>query len=643
MHQFRGHESFDGGKTWSPSFRLNNEPDPCDLDHGSIGPGPSTSKAEGEKGEPEKQKQSTILHFFQKTGNSSNAKETEKDPDEFGNDMDETIGESKPEDDNRNLTIPQQHGMEIAILDNAEEMEVSVEDNVDSIKMVTEEEKIDSEKPKDFKDVYIEHEDEHNVDDGTCNRKHSNDVELKLPCGLSMEPAETPVSATASASAPKGSHPPPASSPTPAPTIAAWPSALSPTPSSPALASSSAAPDDEHLKNVEDESAFNLHLEEDSDVEDEDSEEYTQRRLLNKRNRYQKRRNTSFDGNPADDASNKLFIEDFVQHVVRNSSTMNNNSSTVSLSTSLLFRHDDSFLVYTKKRNPTFSLSNLICFQDEENFIELKDPSSWIDDISGEDGRRNPIRRKEMYKAYKRLCSFVLKELGNADFGTDLMSLLRRDKIKNNLKDIGEEINQSKRWSNLQKIIDQDHREVQKAKDIVKPNERFNEEKANQTYFASETFKERVRKNEKIWENAVTTNKAPGAKDFDALGNFARHLLTMTDRNRSSGYHFRNSHFSSRKEVWFPPGHNKEGKFDGIPNNWDMFSQPPDGREADAWTMDLSGSEEVLKLSEDVNIIILPLANEWLQKYRDVKEIKWNNTGEFLLVSYIFFNQFIVF
>ena len=622
MHQFRGHESFDGGKTWSPSFRLNNEPDPCD--RASFGPGPSTSKAEGEKGEPEKHKQSTILQFFQKTGNSNvkGPQETEKDPDGYGNEVDETVGESKLDDINRNLSIAQQQGIEIAIVDNVKEMEVSVEDNVDSFKIV-DEEKVDSEKPKAFKDVSIEHKD-------------SVDVKLILPCGLSMEPAETPLSAPASASAPRESAPPPASSPTPAPTTAAWSSALSPTPSSPAMASSSAAPDDEHLKNVEDESAFNLLIEEDSDVEDEDSEEYTQRRLQNKRNRYQKRRNTSFNGNPADDASNKLFIEDFVQHVVRNSSTMNNNSSTVSLSTSLLFRHDDSFLVYTKKRNPTFSLNNLICFQDEENFTELKDPSSWIDDISGEDGRQNPIRRKEMYKAYKRLCSFVLKELGNADFGTDLMSLLRRDKIKNNLKDIGEEINQSKRWSCLQAIIDQDHREVQKAKDIVKPNERFNEEKANKTYFASETFKERVRKNEKIWENAVTTNKAPGAKDFDAIGNFARHVLTMTDRNRSSGYHFRNSHYSSRKEVWFPPGHNKEGKFDGIPKNWDMFSQPPDGREADAWTMDLSGSEEVLKLSEDVNIIILPLANEWLQKYRDVKEIKWNNTGEFIFVSYIF-------
>ena len=63
-----------------------------------------------------------------------------------------------------------------------------------------------------------------------------------------------------------------------------------------------------------------------------------------------------------------------------------------------------------------------------------------------------------------------------------------------------------------------------------------------------------------------------------------------------------------------------------------MFSQPPDGREADAWTMDLSGSEEVLKMSEDVNIIILPIANEWLQKYRDVKELKWNDNGELILV-----------
>ena len=98
---------------------------------------------------------------------------------------------------------------------NAKEMEVSVEDNVDSIKMVTEEEKVDFEKPKDLKDDYIEYEDEDIVEEISCNRTDYADVEVLLPCGLTMEPAETPVLAPASASAPRGSAPPPAMSPTP--------------------------------------------------------------------------------------------------------------------------------------------------------------------------------------------------------------------------------------------------------------------------------------------------------------------------------------------------------------------------------------------------------------------------------------------
>ena len=98
----------------------------------------------------------------------------------------------------------------------------------------------------------------------------------------------------------------------------------------------------------------------------------------------------------------------------------------------------------------------------------------------------------------------------------------------------------------------------------------------------------------------------------------------MTDRNRSSGYRFKNSDFSSRKKVWFPPGHNSV-KFDGLPEDWNMFAEPADGREADAWTMDLSASDEVLKLDKNVNIIILKMADDWLQKYRDCKEIKWQD------------------
>ena len=271
--------------------------------------------------------------------------------------------------------------------------------------------------------------------------------------------------------------------------------------------------------------------------------------------------------------------------------------------------------------------------------IEVEDDDSdvddsWIDSIAGQDGRQNAIRRKEMTKSYKRLILFVLKQLGRVDFGTDLMSLLRRDKIRSNLKEVGEEINASKSWNKLQTLIDQEHREMKKAKQKVNPDEVHNAAQGNRTYFSSPEFRSRLEKNHKIWDDALATNKI-GPQNFDNVGQFARHLLCMTDRNRQAGYWFKNSHFDARRQIWFPPGHNKE-KFDGIPENFNMFSRPEDGREPDAWMIDLSGCEEILKMGQDVNIIVLRMAHDWLIKYRDLKQIKWSNIklDEFFFVNH---------
>ena len=362
--------------------------------------------------------------------------------------------------------------------------------------------------------------------------------------------------------------------------------------------------------------------EDDSDLEEEDTAEYTNQRIKTKRDRYVERTHLR-PGHPANEDENKLFIENFVQFVVQHSTTMNEKSSTISLSTALLFRHPDSFLVFSRKSNPSFSLQNLLCFKDEANLIELRDPSDWVNDIGGQDGRQNCIRRKEMYKAYKRLILFVLKQLGKTNFGTDLFSLIRRDKLKSSLKEVAEEINASKTWSKLQTLIDQEHKELEKAKQQVNPDEVFNAAKGNQTYFNSPEFQKRIEKNLKIYENGMATNHF-GPQNFDTLGQFGRHLLCMTDRNRAAGYYFKNSDFDARREVWFPPGHNKE-KFDGIPENFNMFAPPEDGREPDAWLIDVSGSEEILKMGQDVHIIVLKLAHDWLLKYRDAKQVKWNN------------------
>ena len=239
-----------------------------------------------------------------------------------------------------------------------------------------------------------------------------------------------------------------------------------------------------------------------------------------------------------------------------------------------------------------------------------------------------------MFKAFKRLCRFILANLSDTDFGSDILSLVRRDKIKSNLKDIIDDIDTSKTWTKLKKIIDMDRQEVLRAKETIDPDEKYKSANANKTYFASEAFKKRVAANNKIWEDCVSTGDI-GNRNFDSVGNFARHTLTMTDRNRSSGYKFRNSHFASRKPVYFPEGHNSS-KFDGIPEEWNMYSEPSDGREADAWTMDLSACDEVLKLGENVSIVILKIAHDWLLKYRDIKRIKWNDLSQ---DEYFFLNN----
>ena len=380
-----------------------------------------------------------------------------------------------------------------------------------------------------------------------------------------------------------------------------------------------------HLNEVKDEDYLKLDPEEDSDTESGDEEDFTLFRIRNKEDRFQRRNHPEIPS-PADLPKNRMFIESFTKYLIQHADTENEKASTFSSTTALLFRHPDSWLVYMLKRRPSFSLDNLTCFKDVENFVELRDPDGWIDEIAGKTGKDNSIRRKEMYKCYKRLIKYLLKLLGNEDFGSDIVSILRRTKIKDNLKEIHEEIDACKTWNKLQNIIEKDHHEIEKARDTVNPQEKHNAAVANKSYFLSKEFNERMKKNHQIWKDALDTGKI-GQRDFDTLGQFARHILAMTDRNRAAGYFFRNSDFSSRKEIWFPEGHN-EVKFDGVPKDWDMFTQPKDGRSPDGWTMDLSGREEIVKLGVDVHIYIIKLANDWLQKYRDVKPIMWNDVGK---------------
>ena len=389
-----------------------------------------------------------------------------------------------------------------------------------------------------------------------------------------------------------------------------------------------------HLVDIEEDVSggyFELDPKLESDIESDDDEDFTLNRLRNKAARFKKRLDPETPS-LADLPENKMFIDEFVKYLLQDAESDNEKNPTVPSTTAKLFRHPDSWLVYMKKKNPNFSLDKLTCFQDVSQFVELRDPSDWIDSdqIGGVDGKQQPIRRKEMYKAYKRLIRYILKLLNKEDFGSDILSLVRRDKLKDNLKDIHAEIDASKTWSKLQKVIEKDYQELEKAKATLKPDEKHNAAVANKTYFSSKQFKTRIDKNNQAWQNALDNNKM-GSKEFDNLGQFSRHLLAMTDRNRAGGYFFKNADFDARREVWFPPNHNKL-KFDGVPEGWDMFTQPGDGREPDAWMITLSGREENVKLGQDVEIIILKLAHDWLLKFRDCKLTMWKDISKFTIV-----------
>ena len=119
---------------------------------------------------------------------------------------------------------------------------------------------------------------------------------------------------------------------------------------------------------------------------------------------------------------------------------------------------------------------------------------------------------------------YVLKKLREADVGNDLMSLCWRDKIRDHINQITEDVNSSGIWTALETIIQQEKREKNNAKEVLSPSLNHNEAQGNKVYFASDEYKKREAKNLKIWEKTVSVNKI-GPKDFSMFGNFTRHVL----------------------------------------------------------------------------------------------------------------------
>ena len=261
-------------------------------------------------------------------------------------------------------------------------------------------------------------------------------------------------------------------------------------------------------------------LDNDPDLEDEDDKAYREEFTQNRKERYRKRS----DHVNVDDTSllpeNQTFIEGF-EHFMRFKSAAEN---TIRAAKALLFEHEDSFLKFESRKDPTFRLSQLIDFKNENNFRELAFPSEWIDDIAGETGKENALRRRQMYKTHKNLREYLLKKIRDTKFGAKTSDLLRRDKIKEHVNQMTHDINDTGVWAKLSTMIDVQAREVANAKAVFQPHENINETVAVEEYFKSEQFKSKAEKFDALVVQVETTGKC-SAKNYNDLGNFVRHVL----------------------------------------------------------------------------------------------------------------------
>ena len=370
-------------------------------------------------------------------------------------------------------------------------------------------------------------------------------------------------------------------------------------------------------------------LEADSDIEPDDSAEFTQMRLANKKNRYKAREERSqLEEDPSSLPANQAFIQDFRLFVSKKGVSNNPDENTFKKSDGLLFRHDDCLLKFILKKRPGFMLHDLLKFDKKDEFVQLKDPQAWLDMIAGPTGNDNPSRQREMLKSHKQLRDYVARKLTEADFGADYQDLWWQDKIKKNLDQITKDLSDRGLWNKLKDLIGVEFNEKQISRDNLCPNKNANEIKANAVYFSSDQFLAREQRMNAIWKTAEES-KDIGPKEYNDFLNFSRHILAFTDRCRQGVYQFSNQDFFNKKKCWFPEDF-AEKEFERIPDDHVIFQEPDDKRPPDMWLIRLSGSGSQIKMKNGTAVTVNQRALDFMTKCRDLKDIVFGNLGKFI-------------
>ena len=265
----------------------------------------------------------------------------------------------------------------------------------------------------------------------------------------------------------------------------------------------------------------------DSDEEETDSEEFTKNRVRNKQKRYAERdveeeeeevKLEELPGNSEVISKFTSFLKD-----------ANKSTSTIDKAIRILFTLPYSFLSYMTKQDSTFRLNRLLQFQNTDQFLEIKSPMDWQMSESGESGVENPMKRRAMLKTHASFREFALDELESADLGTDLESLVRKDKLRSGIERIEMTLKRRRVWAELDRLEKEQKSERDNLKEGLNPNNNFNVTVAVQKWFASKKFFELLNKNLSIWEKSFKSGSItpPSKTDFTGFSTFAKFTAGM--------------------------------------------------------------------------------------------------------------------
>lgn len=364
----------------------------------------------------------------------------------------------------------------------------------------------------------------------------------------------------------------------------------------------------------------------DSDYEPDDSNDGTDTRLHNKAIRRLKRNNINVSVALSELMLNSTIIEDFSKYIEQQKSDTCNEPaklSTVVKAKGHMFRYQDSFLNYEYSKDPEFNLKRLVSPR-ANDFLELSDPSEvggWFESISGDSGRADPGRRREMLKAHVSFRNYLYEKLMKADFGGNPEDLLKREMVLRKLENIKKNIENKKLFQTWNKLETKQKNERQKARKVLSPSNDYNEANCVVKWFESDVAKEEEKACQDIYLQCYE-GKGTTIRNFVRFANWGRWTIACEDRNRRSVYSFTNLEFMKRKPKWLPPRNEDDTslvfeRFEKLPQDWDPDAPPHKGAEPTCWVIEVSGDD--LKLKEDAQLVLTRRGEEICVQFREMK------------------------